>query len=459
MFKTAMKTVLYVAGDENIILPSLVFFKSIREHNEYFPLYIITETKKIPQKYKIFARNNSIEIIDTGDLDKHNTEYIEKFSRMGRWPRHVFYNWLAPRYFHNVGFDYAIKADYDMLCLNKIILSEIIPNQEEVITVLRKAKIKAKLDKQSFANICSHLNLDFPEEARSANVGLVVFNLSTWNKLNLEELYINIYLYLKNRIPEWNGQIINETLEQLAFACLQGRTKTLFKSLPEEYNYRPIFARSINLPVFVHYNTPLKPWHEIDYQIASKYNPVGVISQLILNHKWQTFAAKIDLGPEILLPKHSLFELKCMVERVSEAAIEESGRAETRKKIIDETQQRIKSLLNQEFKFKTDPIYRWTQIPISTDGKLHFEVLLLENAAKCVIHFEGNWKNFAYMIEDLKLEEVCNAKIIKNITKGEYGYILHDLDYRIISSTFIAIYLQLKSQLHFVLKMNREVID
>lgn len=86
-------------------------------------------------------------------------------------------------------------------------------------------------------------------------------------------------------------------------------------------------------------------------------------------------------------------------------------------------------------------------------------MLLLENAAKCVIHFEGNWKNFAYMIEDLKLEEVCNAKIIKNITKGEYGYILHDLDYRIISSTFIAIYLQLKSQLHFVLKMNREVID
>lgn len=457
MLNTAMKTVLYVAGDENIILPSLFFFKSIREYNAHFPLYIFTETKKISQKYKIFARNNSIEIIDTGDLDKHNTEYIEKFSRMGRWPRHVFYNWLAPRYFHTAGFDYAIKADYDMLCLNKIILSDIIPDEEETITVLRKAKIKAKLDEQSFVNICSHLNLDFPEEARSANVGLVVFNLYSWNKLNLEELYINIYLYLKNRIQEWNGQIKNETIEQLAFACLQGRTKALFKSLPEEYNYRPIFARSTNLPVFVHYNTPLKPWHEIDYRIASKYNPVGVISQLIMNHKWQTFAAKIDLGPEIALPKHSLFELKCMVERISETAIE-SGIAEVRKKTIHDTQQRIKSLLNQEFEFKTDPMYRWTQVPISADGKLHFEVLLLENIAKCVIHFEGKWKDFSYIIENLKLEKICNAKIIKNISKGEYGYILQDLDYRIISNTFIAIYLQLKPQLHFVLKMHREEI-
>lgn len=103
-------------------------------------------------------------------------------------------------------------------------------------------------------------------------------------------------------------------------------------------------------------------------------------------------------------------------------------------------------------------MYRWTQVPISADGKLHFEVLLLENIAKCVIHFEGKWKDFSYIIENLKLEKICNAKIIKNISKGEYGYILQDLDYRIISNTFIAIYLQLKPQLHFVLKMHRKEI-
>ena len=62
-----MRWCLYLVGDKNIIVPSLVFLKSVKEYND-IDLVLITETKEIPQDINNYIRENSIKLYDFSDI-------------------------------------------------------------------------------------------------------------------------------------------------------------------------------------------------------------------------------------------------------------------------------------------------------------------------------------------------------------------------------------------------------
>lgn len=187
------KIALYVAGDENIVGPALIFLNSVKKYNNFIDLYIFTELEKTETKLIECAKSKGIVCLSICELNNIDANYISNFSQMGRWPKYVFYNWIAPTYFYKKKYSYAIKADYDMLCLDKLDMDEILPSEREAISVLPKGLMTGKLDEECLQKIKNNLNLNLPNGARSANVGLVAFNLKKWIMLDLQKSFLEIY--------------------------------------------------------------------------------------------------------------------------------------------------------------------------------------------------------------------------------------------------------------------------
>ncbi len=63
MLKTAMKTVLYVAGDENIILPSLVFLKALESTMNNFHCILLQKRIKYRRNIKYSLATTQLKLL------------------------------------------------------------------------------------------------------------------------------------------------------------------------------------------------------------------------------------------------------------------------------------------------------------------------------------------------------------------------------------------------------------
>ena len=438
---------LYLAGDENIIYPALVFFASVRKYNADIDLFLFLPVVTLPKEYLDFANSINASIIDNSELEKIAPTYIQKFDNMGRWPRSIFYNWLVPSFLELKGYQFAIKADYDMLCNGKFNIEEILPNKNEIVTLKVKGLIESKLDPISLSRIQKDLSLSLPLRARSANVGFVVIDLSEWCKLSLQKLFAEIYYILSNKISEWNGKIIGETVEQLAFAMLQGKIKHKFKSLSARYNYRPIVDPVQENPTIIHYNTILKPWLKIDLRTASIFQSKGftAINQILLSSLWRDFANSLPIKANQTPPSYSLFELLNMVN----AILLDSEKINSRKEILLSVREFLTNKLPLYATYKMDQAYSWIRIPFSKKGRIYFTIILNDDNVKCVLCFENELNQYSKYIDAFSLTPIPGSNIILNMQTGEIGYSMQTTSPGDIGSLMLSLYFQLKLKLDF----------
>lgn len=54
------KIALYVAGDENIVGPALIFLNSVKKYNNFIDLYIFTELEKTETKLIECAKSKAL---------------------------------------------------------------------------------------------------------------------------------------------------------------------------------------------------------------------------------------------------------------------------------------------------------------------------------------------------------------------------------------------------------------
>ena len=440
---------LYIAGDENIIYPALVAMTSIKKYNSNIDLFLFLPLQSIGDGEITYASNNGIKLVDISALDQISPKYISKFQDMGRWPRHIFYNWLAPTYLGLLGYKFAIKADYDMLCVGVFEIEKILPSPDQVITVLPKGFIQSKLDDKSFQKIQQDLNLEFPKLARSANVGFVVYDLNRWTELKMQDLFMQIYSYLSSTILTWDGRIVSETIEQLAFSCLQGQTRTLFKKLDGTYNFRPMYDKEEQDPKIIHFNTTLKPWVKINLRMATilYFREYGVIKQILYAKLWQDFANSLTLKPVSELPSYSIFDIARFFDRL---AIDSNEIAQ-RKEVLLNVKDFLIDKLPATCDYKFDAIYKWMQIPVSLDGFVHFEVLFSNTIVKCVLHLERGWKDKFRLFACERLLKLPYAETLVNET--ELGYVLNTQAVSVIGCALLSLYFQLISKLEEKLQL------
>lgn len=148
--------VAYVAGDENILLPAVVTLASVRKFNPEVDTYLFIEFEQtsINEEVAKLLSSNKITLVDIKELKEKNINFnIDSFNRFGRWPIHVFYNYLVPNYLHELGYKYAIKLDYDVLCIGKYDLNELFPDDDEIIAICLRGRLVDFIDKENEAKL------------------------------------------------------------------------------------------------------------------------------------------------------------------------------------------------------------------------------------------------------------------------------------------------------------------
>lgn len=240
-----MKIATYIAGDSNIVIPGLVSLTSIKYFNKNLDTFLFTDNftqEKDPHINKII-KDNDIKIVKNHVINSICS--ISKFKNFDRWPRHVYYNYIAPIYLYELGYKYAIKVDYDILCLAEYDLQNILPSEEDILTIALRNKII------NYISNPQNINFDFGNY-KTVNAGFIFINLKQYKEKNILQLFKELYFYFSSIKS-------SEYIEQLALAAIQAKLQRSFKALPLEYNYRPSYPIKKNI-CNIHYNLGNKPW-------------------------------------------------------------------------------------------------------------------------------------------------------------------------------------------------------
>ena len=297
------KIAAYIAGDENIIYPGIITLTSVKEHNgSNLDLFLFTEVSKLTQHQFDLIQKFSINVVDVSELDKRAN--IGKFSGFRRWPVHVFYNYVVPIYLCEQKYDYAIKLDYDMLCLSEYNFSEILPTYSEVISIVYKRKLSAFIDELTFEEKAGFdLKLG---DYHSVTAGFFVVNTQAFVDKKFFDVYTSIYSSLQK--SNFSSYVSQETVEQFTFGLVQSQLETSFKKIHPGYNYRPYYFQPFDTNYNIHFNTNKKPWHDIPSTVFSGKSSIGWLRAFLFFNYWIDFANGHGLKEIIKKDRYTVFD-------------------------------------------------------------------------------------------------------------------------------------------------------
>lgn len=287
------RVAVYIAGDHNIFFPAIVTIASIKQHNAHHPFdfFISFKGEHLTGRMKQILDEHEIDFIDVSEFDQYGSVSGLALMRENRWPEEIFYNWIAPAHFHKMGYEYALKVDYDILCLGPYELSRLL-NPDCTFTALTW---DVNLRKDGFTNEhADALNLPEmnPDSVPYFNAGFVSINLHRYVSGDLYEIFKSTYSTIQSVGNEVN------MLEQIALAVTAFRDPGTVSRLDESYNTRitTLPRMHAGLPNIrnIHYITQNKPWRPVDFRYLNGYTKAHKTCLYMYRDAWTNFAAKID---------------------------------------------------------------------------------------------------------------------------------------------------------------------
>lgn len=284
----------FIAGDYNIFFPSVVALDSIREHNRNHPFdyYISFSAEHLTERMKQILDAREITFIDVEEFSQYGSVAGLSPMHENRWPEEIFYNWIAPLYFASHGYEYALKVDYDILCLGEYELPRL-TNPANTFTGLTW---DLNLIKEGLTD--SHLQAlnisDFtPEKVPYFNAGFVAINLKRYTESDTYNQFKRIYSLIQSQ-----ATAVNMT-EQVALAITAYLDPSPVARLDETYNTRiTVLPRLSNdkQPIIrnIHYITQNKPWRKVDFRYLDGYTKSRKTCLYMYRNVWLNYAAEID---------------------------------------------------------------------------------------------------------------------------------------------------------------------
>lgn len=287
------KYAVFIAGDHNIFFPAVVAINSIKEFNKHLNLdyFIIFDGNKLDVNMINIMSKYNIKFIDSKEILKFGSIDDLEVMHEAQWPKEVFLNWLAPSYFYKEGYDIAIKADYDLLCIDSW-NEEDINLKEEVFSshiwntqnLLKDGVDFSILSKYGFLNESEAIATSY------MNVGFVVINLQFYNDYNCFSLFKKIY----NDIV---GCKKVNVAEQAAISVLIKYLKLKTKNISCSYNYRITTILPDNFygkVKNIHFLTSNKPWRELSFKYAKAYISDNRVHLYLFRQIWLDYASKFS---------------------------------------------------------------------------------------------------------------------------------------------------------------------
>lgn len=283
-----MKICAYIAGDNNIVLQSIVALYSIKKENvlSSIDLFLCCYENILNETEKKYLKKYEINIIDI------STIYVDKFTSvntMQSWPKEIFSNYFIPLFLNDKGYDYAIKVDYDVLCLAKYNFNDILPKYEELLSVRRSIPLKTALllvDKK-FPTCKKYI-----DEYFAPNCGFIVINIKSYLEHNFLERFIKLYNYASAQ-----SLAFKHPLEEIVVGLMQLELKLKFREIDIKYNYTTLYNAFLdNKVINIHYNE-IKPWKKYNTNIILsriKSNNFNVVGNYFSLNIWLNYIKDFD---------------------------------------------------------------------------------------------------------------------------------------------------------------------
>jgi len=168
------KWVVYVAGNSDYILsPNKEPVRMLRSFQDKFGdkldyVYFTDKNEPNLDAVKTICDNNNIQLV-LGDVARHYEKYRDvEYSSSPRWPSAVYWYCDAPDYFYDK-YDYAIKCDGDMLCVDSFDLS-MLETDAEIIAAREPVWYK-------------------PYDRFCPNAGFQILNVKLYVDKNIKQLF------------------------------------------------------------------------------------------------------------------------------------------------------------------------------------------------------------------------------------------------------------------------------
>lgn len=169
--------VIYCAGNADYVLSPnkepIRMLNSFRAHfgNTVDYVYFTDKNESRLEEVKQVCEENNIKLV-VGDCKRHHDgyrdiQYVDS-DRPGRWPDAHYWYCEAPAYFKGT-YDYAIKCDGDMLCINSFDLTEL--EVDNAVTITRAPDWYTPYDK-----FCP-------------NAGMQILNIQTYVEQDVRQLF------------------------------------------------------------------------------------------------------------------------------------------------------------------------------------------------------------------------------------------------------------------------------
>ena len=425
----------YIVGDKNIIYPAIVTLMSIRRfHPKDIDLFILTETQFANKEQFQICQKNNIQLIDINVLSP--SEYLADFTDMKRWPVEIFLNYMAPVYLNDKSYDYAIKLDYDMLCISPFDFNKVTPNEEQIISVITKRPLTHYLEEKNIRRLEQFINHELAPSDCACNVGTIVIDLKKYCTHKLHILFADAYKIMTlNKIKIING----ETEEQFCFGLLQSMMGISFKRLPEAYNFRPgVCFTAKHDATIIHYSTVFKPWADLNMEqavIRTKAMNFSVISQIIFFNMWIEFCNTIDFKQFIrrtdLYNSTDLTYILRLLKKEVYSVLEN-------KRLLTIYIEKIKDLMDID-NYKIAEKTGYLQIYVFNAKEVHYEIILLKDKVKVCLHMEKDYMKQKDVLNSIKSLDVFeNVKFVNDYNRGELCYEIHESsDYDLIAKVMI----------------------
>ena len=285
---------IYIAGDHNIFFPAVVALDSIRKHNGSHPFdyYVSFKIEHLTKRMQQILDSYNITFIDVADFDQFGSVDGLSLMHENRWPEELFYNWIAPHHFASIGYEYALKVDYDILCLGEYQLPRLI-NPASTFAALTW---DLNLLKEGLGE--NHLKaLDIPdltpEKVPYFNAGFVAINLKRYVDGETYKQFKDVYSVIQSREPA-----VNMT-EQVALAITAFIDGSPVTRLDETYNTRittlPHLTRE-KQPIIrnIHYITQNKPWRSVDFRYLEGYTKSHKTCLYMYRNAWLNYASQVN---------------------------------------------------------------------------------------------------------------------------------------------------------------------
>lgn len=294
----------YIVGDAGIFFPGLVALRSIQDHNldNPFDYFMCFDQNDLTEEMNVVLKEHNINFVDIAELKPYGS--VDDLAPMQeqRWPTHVFCNWLFPCWLHQAGYDEALKVDYDLLCVDKYYLPELMPGSM-TISALRfdVDLVRVGVSEQALTELKIPL-VDGGASIPYYNAGVVGMNLERYVSAGTFAFFRYAYL----TVQEHSKSVMNA--EQVALAIVAYHSGGIM-GIPTAYNQRITILPELDSdgrPMLknIHYLTQNKPWKEPDYRYLAGYAQIGRTGVYIYRDIWHQYARTVP-GYTGYVPAHS----------------------------------------------------------------------------------------------------------------------------------------------------------